>query len=46
MATNKRVERPLQVLKARISPISAATKEKTKAAFQEVINRIKVKHLS
>lgn len=46
MATNKRVERPLQVIKARINPISTATKEKVKLAFQEVINRIKLKHLS
>jgi hypothetical protein len=46
MATNKRVERPLQVIKARITPISVETKEKVKLAFQDVINRIKAKHLS
>jgi hypothetical protein len=46
MSTNKRVERPLQVIKSRITPISVTTKEKAKLAFQDVINRIKVKHLS
>lgn len=46
MSDNKRIERPFQVIKARITPINEVTKQKIKNAFQDVINRIKQKHLS
>ena len=46
MENNKRIERPSQVIKARVTPVSESTKQKIKNAFQDVINRIKQKHLS
>lgn len=38
--------RPDQHIKVVINPISSELKLKTKTAFQEVVNKIKEKHLS
>lgn len=47
MSTNNiRIERPAQTIKSEITPINASVKVKIAAAFQEVVNRIKAKHLS
>jgi hypothetical protein len=47
MATNNiRVERPPQTIKSNVTPISAATKVKISEAFQEIVNKVKAKHLS
>jgi hypothetical protein len=41
-----RIERPTTVIKALIAPIPSETKTKIATAVQEVVNRIKNKHLS
>ena len=46
MAQNKRIERPAQTIKANIIPLSSELKVKTSLAVQEIVNRIKIKHLS
>ncbi len=46
MAQKERIERPAQTIKPIIAPLSNTVKEKVAAAFQEVVNRIKEKHLS
>lgn len=40
------VTRPNQHIKIEVNPVSQDVKLKVKTAFQEVINAIKVKHLS
>jgi hypothetical protein len=45
MAESVRVERPAQIIKANVTPISTDVKVKVAAAFQEVVNKIKEKHL-
>jgi hypothetical protein len=46
MAQNKRIERPAQTIKANIIPLNSELKVKIASAFQEIVNRIKDKHLS
>ncbi len=46
MAQNIRVERPAQTIKPIVAPISNTVKQKIATAFQDVVNRIKEKHLS
>jgi hypothetical protein len=41
-----REERPTTVIKAVISPLSTDLKTKISTAFQEVVTKIKEKHLS
>ncbi len=41
-----RVERPAQIIKPVIAPISIDIKEKIATAFQSVVTAIKTKHLS
>jgi hypothetical protein len=45
MATKERIERPLQTIKTVIAPVSADVKIKLVNAIQEVVNKIKEKHL-
>ncbi len=45
MANKERIERPAQVIKPVIAPISNEVKTKVSLAFQEVVNAIKNKHL-
>jgi hypothetical protein len=45
MAVKVRVERPAQIIKAVITPISNDLKVKSANAFQSVVNAIKEKHL-
>jgi len=40
------IERKNQIIYSRINPISSELKEKCATAFQDVVNRIKDKHLS
>lgn len=42
----KRVERPDNTIKAVIAPLSTELKAKISTAFQEVVTKIKEKHLS
>ena len=42
----KRVERPDNVIKRIVSPLTSDTKTKISAAIQVVVNKIKEKHLS
>lgn len=46
MAVKERVERPAQTIKTIVNPISSEVKAKVVVAFQEVVNKIKEKHLS
>jgi hypothetical protein len=46
MAKKERVNRPLQTIKTIITPVPATLKVKLANAFQEVVNKIKEKHLS
>ncbi len=46
MAVKPRVERPAQTIKTIVKPLNNDVKIKVVAAFNEVINRIKEKHLS
>ena len=39
------VERPTTVIKNIVAPISSAEKTQSAAAVQEIVNRIKAKHL-
>jgi hypothetical protein len=41
-----RIERPLTVIKTVVSPISNDIKTKISTAFQELVTKIKDKHLS
>lgn len=41
-----RIERPAQVIKSVVKPIDSSLKIKIAQAFQEVVNKIKEKHLS
>lgn len=43
---NNRIERPEQVIKKIVKPVSNETKTKIAAAFQSIVNKIKEKHLS
>jgi hypothetical protein len=45
MAETIRIERPAQVIKSEVKPIDTSLKIKVANAFQEVVNRIKEKHL-
>jgi hypothetical protein len=45
MAVKERVERPAQTIKPIVAPLSNDLKIKVAAAFQEVVNKIKEKHL-
>jgi hypothetical protein len=45
MAVKVRVERPAQIVKPIIAPISNTVKGKIATAFQAVVTAIKVKHL-
>jgi len=45
MANNK-VERPTTVIKAIIAPVPSNVKTQVVTAVQDVINKIKIKHLS
>ena len=42
---NTRVERPTTVIKELIEPITSEKRVKSAAAVQEIVNRIKEKHL-
>jgi hypothetical protein len=46
MENSIRIERPAQVIKSDIKPLDSNLKIKIASAFQEVVNRIKAKHLS
>jgi hypothetical protein len=46
MAQKERIERPAQTIKAIVAPLSNDLKTKVATAFQEVVNKIKEKHLS
>lgn len=46
MATEIREPREDKILYSRITPLSSELKQKLNIAFQDVINRIKDKHLS
>ena len=43
---NKRIERPAQIIKVDIKPISTELKTKITNAFQAIVSKIKEKHLS
>jgi hypothetical protein len=45
MSNKKRIERPAQIIKSNITPISIGLKTKLSAAIQTVVNKIKEKHL-
>lgn len=45
MAQNERIERPAQIIKPIIAPLSSDLKSKVATAFQAVVNEIKTKHL-
>jgi hypothetical protein len=45
MAVKKRVERPDNIIKTNIKPITTEVKVKCATAINDVIARIKVKHL-
>lgn len=45
MAETIRIERPAQIIKSEIRPLDSALKVKIAQAFQEVVNKIKDKHL-
>lgn len=45
MAQKERIERPAQTIKAIVAPISNDVKVKIASAFQEVVTKIKNKHL-
>ncbi len=45
MAQKERIERPAQIIKTIISPLSSDLKSKVATAFQAVVNEIKTKHL-
>ena len=44
--SNIRIERPSTVIKPLIASIPSNTKVKIAAAVQEIVNKIKIKHLS
>lgn len=46
MAVKKRIERPAQVIKVNVTPVSQTVKAKVATAFQAVVDAIKTKHLS
>jgi len=46
MAVKERIERPAQTIKTVVAPLSSDLKVKVATAFQEVVNKIKDKHLS
>ena len=46
MAQKERIERPAQTIKTVVAPLSSDLKVKVATAFQEVVNKIKDKHLS
>lgn len=46
MAQNIRVERPAQVIKPVVAPLSNELKTKVSTAFQSFVNTLKAKHLS
>lgn len=46
MAIKKRTNREAQTIKANVTPINQALKAKLSNAMQEVVNKIKEKHLS
>ena len=43
---NKRIERPSQIIKVDIKPISNELKTKIATGFQTIVSKIKEKHLS
>jgi hypothetical protein len=45
MSNKVRIERPAQIIKSNIIPISSALKGKLSVAIQTVVNKIKDKHL-
>lgn len=45
MAQKEKVERPQQTIKPIIKPLSVSLKTKIATAFQEVVTKIKTKHL-
>lgn len=45
MAKKERIERPLQVIKTSVTPVSEDLKVKVATAFQAFVNAIKAKHL-
>lgn len=44
--SNTRIERPTTVIKALVAPVPLNVKAQVSTAVQEVINKIKIKHLS
>jgi hypothetical protein len=46
MAIKQRIERPAQTIKTNVTPINETLKIKISGAIQEVVNKIKEKHLS
>jgi hypothetical protein len=45
MAVRERVERPAQIIKTIVAPLSNDLKVKIATAFQAVVSKIKEKHL-
>lgn len=45
MAQTQRIERPAQTIKAIVAPLSNDLKVKVATAFQQVVTKIKEKHL-
>jgi len=43
---NNKVYRPASIIKANITPLSNQLKSKVSVAFNEVVSKIKIKHLS
>jgi hypothetical protein len=46
MSKKERIERPLQIIKTTVTPVSADLKAKVATAFQAFVNAIKDKHLN
>jgi hypothetical protein len=43
--TNNKIERPKTVIKTIVAPLNTELKNKVKIAFQQVVTKIKEKHL-
>jgi len=46
MSNTIKIHRPAAVIKANITPISNELKSKVSVAFNEIVSKIKIKHLS
>ena len=45
MAVREKIHRPAQIIKTIVAPLSSDVKTKIAIAFQEVVTKIKEKHL-